>query len=141
MRIGAIVEQDGAILLERAGPQAFDLPWAATLGTAGEEHSLRGRLHVEGAKADLGFVFAIFEDEENGHVVGSIVYRGTLRKAPAADVRLALFPFDQIPWESVPDEAVRAMLRRYIEERRTNIAGVYVGDAESGVVERILTTA
>ncbi len=44
-------------------------------------------------------------------------------------------PFDDIPWRLLPDDAMRSMLRRYVEEREQDTFGVYVGDLEAGEVQ------
>jgi hypothetical protein len=50
-------------------------------------------------------------------------------------------PFDQIPWDRVRDEAVRAMLQRFVRERSEDTFGIYVGDAERGTVQALTRPA
>lgn len=140
LRVGALIEQDGALLLEKRGKRGYDLPWAARLGDASDRSSLRGRLGAEGFEAAVDFVFAVFEDHEAGDGVESVVYRGVLKRAAATDA-FVILPFDQIPWDKIPDKAVAAMLRRYIDERRANLFGVYTGDADQGIVQRLARSA
>ena len=49
--------------------------------------------------------------------------------------RTRLIPFDDIPWDDLPSEAIGSMLRRYIDERRQDLFGIYVGDARSGEIQ------
>lgn len=139
-RVGAIVEQDGAILLVPDGKGGLDLPWAPKLGTTGATASLNGKLAALGLKANPGLLFAVFDDPMTGAGAMSVVYRGTLREPPDASAP-PLVPFDDVPWHSITDAAVKAMLRRYIEERQSDSFGVYVGDAERGTVQRLARSA
>ena len=107
-----------------------------TLGDAERTGSLRGRLHERGIEISIGFIFAVFEDAGRDGRTVSVVYRGTVR-APGAEGALALFAFNAIPWSEIGDAAVRTMLERYIDERRSDISGVYVGDGAHGVVQRL----
>ncbi len=139
-RVGAILEQDSSIVLIADGKGGFDLPSGAALGVATESASLAAALHRLGLKADLGFLFAVYEDAARGAGAMSIIYRGTLREPPSGS-GVALVPFDDIPWHLIADEALKSMLRRYIQERRDDLFGVYVGDAERGTVQSLARPA
>ncbi|MFD1625634.1 flavin reductase family protein [Azospirillum griseum] len=130
--VGVILERDGAVLLLVDQGGGLALPTAAALGKPGQEGGLRDRLQALGGGADIGFLFAVFEDDGNRRQ--SIYYRGTL-SAPPTDATARLVPFDDIPWDRLPDGAVRSMLRRYVAERREDRFGIYVGDAERGTVQ------
>ena len=140
-RVGAIVERDHALLLVPDGRGGLDLPWAPSLGAAGEPASLNGRLGALGLDADLGFLFAVFDDPARGAGALSVVYRGTSRQAPAPSAAAELVPFDAMAWDRIADAAVRSMLHRYIAERAQDLFGVYVGDAERGTVQHLAATA
>lgn len=130
--VGAILERDGHILLVEDKTGSLTLPTAATLGKPGQEGGLLQRLKTLGCGAEIGFLFAVFEEEANRRL--SIYYRGTLSDQPTGDAaRLAAF--DDIPWDRLPDDAVRSMLRRYVAERREDRFGIYVGDADTGTVQ------
>ncbi len=135
-RVGAILEHDGSILLERLADGSIDIPWGMALGDAERSGSLRGRLHERDIDVSIGFIFAVFEDAGRAGRTVSVVYRGSVR-TPGAEGTLALFAFDAMPWSEIGDAAVRTMLERYIDERRSDISGVYVGDAANGVVQRL----
>ncbi len=130
--VGAILERDGGILLVADTNGGLALPTATALGKPGQEGGLRQRLQTLGGGAEIGFLFAVFEEAANHRQ--SIYYRGTLSAPPtAASARLVAF--DDIPWDRLPDDAVRSMLRRYVAERREDRFGIYVGDAERGTVQ------
>ncbi len=137
IRVGGIFEHDGSVLLETLADKSIDIPWGKALGDADRTESLKGRLHGWGVEISIGFVFAVFEDAGRSGGAGSVVYRGSLRAQPRAGEVHTLFAFDAIPWGRIGDAAVRTMLERYIDERRTDVFGVYVGDAAQGVVERL----
>lgn len=138
-RVGAIVERDQALLMVPDGRGGLDLPWAPSLGAAGEPGSLNGRLGGLGLNADLGFLFAVFDDPGRGAGALSVVYRGTSGQAPAPSAAAELVPLDAVPWDRIADAAVTSMLRRYVAERAQDLFGVYVGDAERGTVRRLAT--
>ena len=58
---------------------------------------------------------------------GEIVARG----------RPVLASFDDIPWDRLPDEATRSMLRRYAAERKLGRFKVYSGDHRQGTVKAV----
>ncbi|CAN7366330.1 alpha/beta fold hydrolase [Bosea sp. LjRoot9] len=134
MRVGAILEHEHAILFVAGEGGRLDLPEGASLGAGGDPASLSGRMNHLGIKADLGFLFAVFEDREPPSAT-SIYYRGRLLQVPEPSGAVHLVPFDEIPWERLRDEAIRSMLRRYVRERSEDSFGVYIGDTESGTVQ------
>ncbi|HEX4766149.1 MAG TPA: alpha/beta fold hydrolase [Lichenihabitans sp.] len=140
-RVGAILEHDSSIVLVDDGKGGFDLPSGAVLGAATESASLHATLRRLDLEADLSFLFAVYEDPARGAGAMSIIYRGTLRDAPAGANGAALVRFDDIAWDRIRDEALKSMLHRYIQERREDLFGVYVGDAERGTVQPLARSA
>ena len=136
-RVGAILERDGALVLVDDGQGNLDIPKGGALGAVTDSDSLVGNMKRLGLDAELGFLFAVYEDPSRGPSAQSIVYRGQLKATPAAGARAALVPFDAIPWERVRDAALATMLRRYIAEKRQDLFGIYVGDAEHGTVHNL----
>jgi flavin reductase (DIM6/NTAB) family NADH-FMN oxidoreductase RutF len=131
VRVGVIVEHDGAVYLERTARGEVRLPTAPSLGAVDAPGTLLGRLRAQGVEMELSFIYAVFEDAAEG--VQFIFYRA---EAPQPGPALAerFVPFEAIPWASLPDEAIRTMLRRYVAERQESVFGVYVGDHQSGTV-------
>lgn len=134
VRVGAIVEHDGAIYLEPGAEGEMGPPTAPRLGSPDAPGTLLGRLRAAGIEADLSFIYAVFEDAPRG--VQFIFYRAETDEPPAA-LRGRFLAFDDIPWEKLPDDAIRTMLCRYISERRENTFGIYVGDHQSGKVRAV----
>jgi flavin reductase (DIM6/NTAB) family NADH-FMN oxidoreductase RutF len=134
--VGAILESDGAVLLLDRGEGRYDLPEGHSLEPRTDPASLRGVLAKLGLLAELSFLFAVFE-EPNKANLQHIYYRGSLVALPEITGQVRLFTFDDIPWSGLRDDAVRSMLRRFVREREENEFGVYVGDAEEGMVHRV----
>ena len=139
-RVGAILERDGALLLVEDGRGGLDIPKGGAIGAATDSDSLAGNLNRLGIEADLGFLFAVYEDSARGASAMSIVYRGQLQNLAARE-GVMLIPFDDIPWDRINDAALAAMLRRYIDETRQDLFGVYVGDADRGKVQPLARMA
>lgn len=131
-RVGAILERDGAVLLLTEGDRAA-LPTAAHLGRPGEPSGLLTAIARLGIVAEVGFLFAVYEDAASA--TQWVYYRGEAAGGEPDPARARFVAFDAIPWAALPGEAVRSMLRRYVAERREDAFGIYVGDAEMGVVQ------
>ena len=140
-RVGAILERDGAIVLIDDGRGGLDLPKGGALGVATDSDSLTGNLWRLGLDAELGFLFAVYEDPARGASAMSIVYRGQLRATATVAAPAFLVPFDVVPWERIKDAALATMLRRFIAERQQDLFGIYVGDAERGTVQNLARPA
>lgn len=135
-RVGAILERAGLLLLLTDGKSgAVSLPVAAHLGERGDARSLAGAVAGLGVEAEIGFLFAVFEDARS--TTHSIYYRGEVYGGEPNPSRARFYAFDDIPWDRLPDDAVRSMLRRYVSERREDTFGVYVGGVETGVVQAL----
>lgn len=134
VRVGAIVEYDGAVYLERTPDGEAGLPTAPRLGADDEPGSLVGRLSADGVCMDLSFIYAVFEHAALG--CQFIFYRAEARQ-PAPAIRDHFVAFDAIPWARLPDDAIRTMLRRYVNERQEHVFGIYVGDHQSGTVRAV----
>jgi flavin reductase (DIM6/NTAB) family NADH-FMN oxidoreductase RutF len=130
--VGAIIECGGKLLAERdPAPGALRLPEVGRSGQSGTASLLQAALAERGADAQLGFLFAVFENPETR--VQSIYYRGEAQ-APG---RYLKFAFDALPYEDFGDEAVRVMLRRYADERLQGRFRIYSGNHERGEVKAI----
>lgn len=132
--VGAILERDGAVLLlPDANSGGLRLPESGRAGASGSVASLRDTIAREGVQATIGFLFAVFENPNTG--VQSIFYRG---EASAGEPSEGSFvPLAELPWERLSDEATRTMLRRYLEERRQDSFGIYLGDEDAGEVRSL----
>lgn len=137
LTVGAILEKDGRLLFVADSKGHLALPTGASLGPESETQSLAARLSHAGVKAELSFLFAVFEDQTSGAI--SIFYRGSLQDVSEAG-GARLVDLDEIPWSDIRDEATRAMLRRYVRERQQDGFGVYMGGLETGVVKALART-
>ncbi len=140
-RVGVILERDGGVVLVDDGRGGLDLPKGGALGVATDSDSLSGNLWRLGLDAELGFLFAVYEDPARGASAMSIVYRGQLRASSPIAAPAVLMRLDDLPWDRIGDAALVPMLRRFIAEREQDLFGVYVGDAERGTVQSLARTA
>jgi flavin reductase (DIM6/NTAB) family NADH-FMN oxidoreductase RutF len=133
--VGAILESDSRLILlpDAARPNGLALPEVGRAGASGSASQLHDFLVREGLDATLGFLFAVFENP--GTREQCIYYRG--EALLHARGRTFLADFEDIPWERLPDEATRSMLRRYAAERKIGRFKVYSGDHRQGTVKAV----
>jgi flavin reductase (DIM6/NTAB) family NADH-FMN oxidoreductase RutF len=132
--VGAVLENDNRLILlpdGRAGGLA--LPEVGRSGANGSASQLHAMLEREGIDATLGFLFAVYENATTKEQF--IYYRG--EALLHARGRPVLASFDDIPWDRLPDEATRIMLRRYAEERKLGRFKVYSADHRQGKVRAV----
>ena len=130
--VGAILDCAGKLLVERdAATGALSLPEVGRNGPSGTASLLQSAIAAKGADAQLGFLFAVFENPETR--LQSIYYRG---EAAVAGHFTAL-GFEDLPYDAFADSAVRVMLRRYADERLQGRFNIYSGNHERGEVKAI----
>lgn len=134
-RVGAILESHGGIVMLETPDHVFQLPAGTRLDPASDPTSLRGVLSKLKVDAQLDFLFAVFEDAGAKTGAVHVYYRGQAIGELPQDGAVRVVPLDAIPWDRLQDEAVSAMLRRYVKERSEDAFGVYVGDANTGSVQ------
>lgn len=132
--VGAVLESEGQILMLRDGDR-FVLPTGSSLGGPDDATTLMGRIKDLGIKANIAFLFAVFESEDG--LEHSVYYRGEIVYGPEDQPGVRMFAFDEIPWDRIDDSALREMLRRYVAERSENRFGIYVGDNERGQIHAL----
>jgi len=135
IRVGAILEKDDCILLlPDAATGRWSLPVGRSLGrTPAEAGSLHRLLDSLGVKAQIEFLYAVFDDEQTGAL--SVYYRGEIAEVAAGQGAPQLVPISEIPWDALPDFATRSMLERYVGERREDRFGIYMGTSAAGRVK------
>ncbi|TPM31807.1 alpha/beta fold hydrolase [Mesorhizobium sp. B2-3-4] len=137
--VGAILENGGRILfLETA--DGFELPRGRGLGSAGDGKSLRGLLAARSIEAQLGFLFAVWDDAGNSSRT-HVYYRGTFDVPASSDRGIRLVDIDAIGDLKIADPAIRSMLARYVRECTQDAFGVYVGNEVEGEVRPLAGTA
>jgi flavin reductase (DIM6/NTAB) family NADH-FMN oxidoreductase RutF len=140
-RVGAILENEDGILFITGPDDRVSLPEGISLEPDSDPASLKGIFRRLGIPAQLGFLFAVFEDPRNGAGAVSVYYRGLLKEPPPAGQGLRLIPLADIPWDRLRDDAIRSMLQRYVRERSEDAFGIYIGDAERGTVQALAKQA
>jgi flavin reductase (DIM6/NTAB) family NADH-FMN oxidoreductase RutF len=131
LKVGAIIEANGKILLERNSETGqLLLPASDSVGTADSGKGLLGKLASAGIEVDLPFIYAVFHDDSHRFVY----YLGELVSIKEVhETRILRFhEFDNITWEEINDPWIISMLGRYIREKRLGNYQVYVGDQHQG---------
>jgi flavin reductase (DIM6/NTAB) family NADH-FMN oxidoreductase RutF len=132
--VGAILENEGRLVLMPDGrPGGLSLPEVGRNGANGSASQLHAHLTREGIDATLGFLFAVYENPKTQEQC--IYYRG--EALLHARGRTVLASFDAIPWDKLPDDTTRTMVKRYVEERKIGRFKVYSGDHERGVMKSV----
>ncbi|CAD7843272.1 MAG: hypothetical protein [Olavius algarvensis Gamma 3 endosymbiont] len=131
LRVGAIIESNGKILLER-DPDSGQLlpPISDNVGDADSPESLLGKLASAGIEVDLPFIYAAYHENSRR----CVYYLGELQSIGEAveTGRLRFYDFDHITWEEINDTATISMLERFIREKQLDNFSTYVGDRETG---------
>jgi flavin reductase (DIM6/NTAB) family NADH-FMN oxidoreductase RutF len=126
--IGVLLERDDQLLLWKNEGTGVSLPLASQLSG---DKGLINKLSVNGLDAEIGFLYAVFEDEEND--ISYTYYRGGCDGE--LNTELAYWcDIDAIPFEQIGDAAARSMITRYVQERSADAFGVYIGGTETGKV-------
>jgi flavin reductase (DIM6/NTAB) family NADH-FMN oxidoreductase RutF len=133
LKVGAIIESNGKILLERNSENGqLMLPASSVVGDSATSESLLGKLASAGIEVDLPFIYAAYH--ENSHRF--VYYLGELLsiKDAVETKTMRFYEFDNITWEEISDAAIIAMLERYIREKKLGNYRVYIGDQDQGEV-------
>lgn len=131
LKVSAIIESNGKILLERNPDNGqLLLPTSDTVGDAETPNSLLGKLASAGIEVDLPFIYAAYHENSQRF----IYYLGELLSLDDAVETRALhfYEFDNITWEEISDATIIAMLERFIMEKRLGNYRVYIGDQTQG---------
>ncbi|CCV15289.1 alpha/beta fold hydrolase [Mesorhizobium sp. STM 4661] len=138
--VGAILENEGRVLFFETADGFHELPAGRGLGTAGDARSLKGRLAARAIDAQLGFLFAVWDDAADPSRA-HVYYRGTVDGPYSDDRRVRLVDIEHIAGLKIADPAVRSMLDRYARERTEDQFGVYVGNEVEGEVRPLAKPA
>ncbi|MER8752975.1 alpha/beta fold hydrolase [Mesorhizobium sp. M1050] len=131
--VGVILENDGRVLVFETSDGFHELPAGRGLGTPRDARSLKGRLAASGIDAQLGFLFAVWDDAADPSRT-HVYYRSTVEAPASGDRQARLVDINQIADLRIADPAVRSMLLRYVRERTEDAFGVYVGNEVEGEV-------
>ncbi|TGQ50331.1 alpha/beta fold hydrolase [Mesorhizobium sp. M1C.F.Ca.ET.193.01.1.1] len=131
--VGAILENGGRILFLETTDGFLELPRGRGLGSASDGNSLNGLLAAKSIEAQLGFLFAVWDDAGNASRT-HVYYRGTFDVPASSDRGIRLIDIDAIDGLKIADPAIRSMLARYVRECTEDAFGVYVGNEVEGEV-------
>lgn len=136
MIIGYLVEAGDGLLLCSDGKGGWVLPSA-------RRRKADSQLVLDGGDAlrlvpEETFLYSVFDvaDSDPGH----LVYRARLAGEGAAvslPEGLRFFPIDDLPYEAIATHELRAMLRRYVQERQAGRFGIYMDSDDGGRVAMI----
>ena len=133
--VGAIIEWHKKVfLLKDKKNKSLYFPSASRLGHIDDNDSLLGILKNLKISINEHYLFSVFEKAEDK--TSLIYYRAQVKEA-LEDMDDYFYPFDDIPFDKLSDEASRIMLKRYIKERELNAFGIFVGKESEGKVEAI----
>ena len=108
--------------------------------SAKDARSLKGCLAARAVDAQLGFLFAVWDDAADPSR-SHVYYRGTVTAPSSSDRQTRLVEIDYIADLKIADPAVRSMLTRYVRERTEDAFGVYVGNEVEGEVRPLARAA
>ena len=131
--VGAILENEGRVLFFEAADGSCQLPAGRGLGAANDARSLRGKLAAKAIDAELGFLYAVWDDATEASRT-HVYYRGTVGSPRSGDGQVRFVEIERIAELTIADPAVRSMLTRYVRERTEDAFGVYVGNEVEGEV-------
>ncbi|MDX8520452.1 alpha/beta fold hydrolase [Mesorhizobium dulcispinae] len=138
--VGAILENGGRILFLETADGFLELPRGRGLGSASDGKSLNGLLAAKAIEAQLGFLYAVWDDAGNQSRT-HVYYRGTFDVPASSDRGIRLIDIDAIGGLQIADPAIRSMLARYVRECAEDVFGVYVGNEVEGQVRPLARTA
>ncbi|TPN85478.1 alpha/beta fold hydrolase [Mesorhizobium sp. CU2] len=138
--VGAILENEGRVLFFEAADGSCQLPAGRGLGAANDPRSLKGKLAAKAIEADLGFLYAVWDDATDAART-HVYYRGTVDSPLSGDGQIRFVEIERITELKIADPAVRSMLARYARERTEDTFGVYVGNEVEGEVRPLAKPA
>lgn len=133
LQVGAIIESNGKILLERNPDNGQLLPPSSDrVGDVDTADSLLGKLASAGIEVDLPFIYGAYHENSQRFVY----YLGELLSIQDAveTQTIQFYEFDNITWEEINDSAIIAMLERFIHEKRLGNYNIYIGDQRQGEI-------
>ncbi|WP_318012543.1 MULTISPECIES: alpha/beta fold hydrolase [unclassified Mesorhizobium] len=138
--VGAILEKEGRVLFFETAEGSYQLPAGRGLGAANDARSLRGKLAAKAIDAELGFLYAVWDDATDAART-HVYYRGTVDAPVSGDGQIRFVEIERIAELKIADPAVRSMLARYARERAEDTFGVYVGNEVEGEVRPLARPA
>lgn len=137
-RFGAIVEREGpggsAEILLAPTAQGGWAPPIAEPGP-GAAADLGAMLEALGAPATVGALYAVFESARTG---AHYVFHRAAAARDATPETARFFELEALPWDAIEGDALRAMLKAYVEEHRARRFKLLFGADASAAAERLV---
>lgn len=138
--VGCIVDWNGRVLFTRSPQNGWLLPSAPLSGSSRNHHERISRLMESlKIKAEATFLYSVFEVPDTGR--SHIFYRAEVNQAAADQLPTSgncrFFGPAELPWDELPNQPTRAMLRRYFRERTLARFGIYSDAGMDGSVASI----
>ena len=128
--VGAVVEKDGALLLEPDPAGGVRPPMVGGRGRPGAVSALKAHLSVVAPGAKLGPLYGVYENAKTGE--HGVFYRAFAVGGVGPGARF--HPLDALPLEDIRSAPIRSMVERFVKEHREQRFGVYFGDETDGEV-------
>ncbi|MDR6759113.1 flavin reductase (DIM6/NTAB) family NADH-FMN oxidoreductase RutF [Mycoplana sp. BE70] len=135
MVVGYLIEGADSILLRCDGKGDLSLPTAKTRRADSEVVLASGQ--AVSVEPERTFLYSVFDVADSAP--GYLIYRASLAADAARDLpeSLQFFAIDDLPYERVPSREMKAVLRRYVRERKGQRFGIYMDSRNGGRVAMI----
>ncbi|MGB0847509.1 MAG: flavin reductase family protein [Thiolinea sp.] len=130
VRVGAIIEHDGQLLLEET-EDGLRPPQVTVPAGSSALQTLKSYLANAGVAVDLGPVYSIFESQR--YAGAFTYYRAYSSDHNGQDIG-QYYPVAELTGKKFVSDAHTIMMQRYLLERENGIFGLYVGDDDEGDV-------
>ena len=130
--VSALIAHRGKILLVEDADGSLALP-EAKVGKDGASAALRGLIEANGAEAEPGFIYSVYEDETRATQHISFL----CQTSGSASNNGKFCELDAETLGRLAEPAMQTMLRRFAAESRMGNFGVYFGNQVSGTVRPV----
>ena len=131
IEVGALIEDDGRILLAVTDDDGFEVPKAPA--DTPSIDALAARFRGAGLTVEHDSLYAIYRDSSTG--LHTIVYHGSADGVPPKGHRFVAI--DELPFSRIRNAPERSMLERFANESKHGSFGIYHGDETRGTVHRV----
>jgi len=129
---GAIIKSGNQVLVVENG-KTLTLPAIEQLGSQGARSALQKYFDENQLKVSLGPVYSIYDDNEARRRY--TYFLGNTSGVPSSSLGVFV-PIDSLNTGAFHDAAATTMMERFVNEVRSNVFGLYVGDSKTGDVHR-----
>ncbi|WP_242674721.1 flavin reductase family protein [Phytopseudomonas daroniae] len=136
---GYLIESDDSILFRTDGKGGWELPVSGRSRGNTELPVEQGSLML---LPESTFLYSVFDVDDIDP--GYLVYRAQLDTSSSLQElpdSLRFFSIDELPYELMPSNELRSVVRRYVRERKDQRFSIYMGSSDGGRVAVIDGTA